>query len=276
MSTGYFNFDVELGNLGELYAVNCFSNFFQIDGYHPRGTEVSLPENIDPNIFYCIKRMDGRSIAVKGYHLLNVSKAIGRNTLPFEAIIEAHEKYDKILNLTVMDRNNFRELLTSTEEDAENLKKYHSSYADKSKYDFSMEFIDKSFKVEVKTDSLTPVTGNIFIEFEQNTSSDWELHWDANCKPSGMKISESDIWMYLLSPEMFLFISPEALEEIYEKRFIQPLKVRMGGNKTDNENNPRSKGVVVPIHHFLDLDLSLTRENKFQSSLVKNPECSLL
>ena len=271
MSSGYFNFDFELGHTGEQYVVHCFNNLIQDDSYYKKGTEVLIPVNIDDNKFYCFKRFKGVSIAVKGYHLKGVSNVINRNKLPFESIIEVCN--GRINNLSEITKANLYDLLRVSPIDIEHLNKYHSSYIDKSKYDFTLDFIGKKFKVEVKTDAMSLKTGNLFIEFEQNMYSDWSTNWDSNSVPSGMKISESDIWAYLLSPEVIIFIKPTVLDRLYEKRHVGPLRVVYGGNRTPNEKNPRTKGILIPIHYLLNMDLNLSKDNNF--SLAKIHEYSL-
>lgn len=271
MSSGYFNFDVELGNLGELYAINCFTNMIQVKGYHGKGSEVVIEGAIDLSRTYCIKRMTGLSIMVTGMHLAKVQSALGRETIPFEAIVEAHIDYDKLMNLTLLTKENLHETLIHTEEDKRNLKENHSDMAHKSEYDFWLRFLNtplNKFRVEVKTDAQSPKTGNIFIEYEQNTDASWEMDWDLHAKKSGMMISKSEIWAYLVSPEVFLLIHPDKLMEYYERRNTAPLRVVSGGDKTDNENNPRTRGILIPIQFMLDLDLSLTKENRFSSTPI--------
>jgi len=272
MSTGYFNFDAALGNQGELFAVNCFTTMVQVKGYHGKGSEVTIEGAIELSKTYCIKRSTGLSIIVTGMHLAKVQTALGRSTIPFEAIIEAHKDYDKLLNLTILDRKvNLEDVLPCTEEDKQNLKANHSDKAHQSEYDFWLRFLQSplnKFRVEVKTDAQAAMTGNIFIEFEQNTHSSWKMDWDAHAKPSGMMISKSEIWAYMISPEVFILLHPNKLMEYYERRNASPIRVVAGGNKTDNDDNPRTKGILIPIHYLLELDLELNKENKFSSTPI--------
>ena len=86
-------------------------------------------------------------------------------------------------------------------------------------------------KFEVKTDRLSAKTGNIYIEYESRG------------KPSGIKTTQADYWVYKVTETKAIVIKTDELKEIVRQLIIDKKaipNVRGGDNNT-------SLGVLVKI-----------------------------
>lgn len=86
-------------------------------------------------------------------------------------------------------------------------------------------------KFEVKTDRLSAKTGNIYIEYESRG------------KPSGIKTTQADYWVYKVTETKAIVIKTEELKAIVRQLIIDKKaipNVRGGDNNT-------SLGVLVKI-----------------------------
>jgi hypothetical protein len=86
-------------------------------------------------------------------------------------------------------------------------------------------------KFEVKTDRLSAKTGNIYIEYESRG------------KPSGIKTTQADYWVYKVTENKAIVIKTEELIQIVRQLIIDKKaipNVRGGDNNT-------SIGVLVKI-----------------------------
>jgi hypothetical protein len=86
-------------------------------------------------------------------------------------------------------------------------------------------------KVEVKTDRLTEKTGNVYIEYESRG------------KPSGIRTSEADYWVYKTNQHQAIIIQKEELKRKL-KDLVQTGKAKMGVKGGDNNT---SLGFLVKI-----------------------------
>ena len=73
-------------------------------------------------------------------------------------------------------------------------------------------------KIEVKFDRMTRKTGNVYIEFESRG------------KPSGIRTTQADYWVYYIQDEECFVISTKRL--IYKIVKLNPRRVRGGDNNT--------------------------------------------
>jgi hypothetical protein len=90
-------------------------------------------------------------------------------------------------------------------------------------------------KFEVKTDRLSAKTGNIYIEYESRG------------KPSGIKTTQADYWVYKVTETKAIVIKTDELKEIVRQLIIDKKaipNVRGGDNNT-------SLGVLVKIKDLL-------------------------
>lgn len=86
----------------------------------------------------------------------------------------------------------------------------------------------KDKKIEVKTDFQAEKTGNIFVEYSSRN------------KPSGISISESDWYAFIISNEKIKLIATKKLKEICRKYLNTKRDIKGGDNNT-------SSGVLVPL-----------------------------
>lgn len=82
-------------------------------------------------------------------------------------------------------------------------------------------------KFEIKRDSLSCKTGNLFVEFESRG------------KPSGIKTSQADYWVFIIEgTDVIIFIGKENLLKLCKK--FKSNSVKGGDNNT-------SRGILIPI-----------------------------
>jgi hypothetical protein len=95
-----------------------------------------------------------------------------------------------------------------------------------------LSIFDGSKKVEVKTDRMAHITGNIAVEYK----------W--NGKPSGISTTQADYWAFLIEDNKFIiFIETEKLKTIARYWFYNGYFV-YGGD--DNA----SEMVLIPINQI--------------------------
>lgn len=87
-------------------------------------------------------------------------------------------------------------------------------------------------KIEVKTDLQAHETGNVYVEYESRG------------KPSGIAISQSDYYCFVISKDAFIFISSEELKKRC-RRFLNTERDRKGGDSNT------SKGILLPVTQLL-------------------------
>lgn len=91
-----------------------------------------------------------------------------------------------------------------------------------------------SLKVEVKNDKQALNTGNLCIEYKQDSG------------PSGIEVTEATWWAFKLSEEIILIIETQRLRQVYARYKSDPKNCKLTG---DNGN----WSVLVPIHAFLPM-----------------------
>lgn len=269
---GYFNFDKQYGDRGEIYSVRVYKNLRSAKTACLMGTSIDINDinNIKADKFYDIERYEGCRVIVSGAHILNVQRRLNRMDIPLEAIIECKKKNQwsyNIQNLSYVTQNNIETILPISDDDTDDWKKYSSVYPNLSKYDFDLGFIGNTEKIEVKTDRQTIDTGNIFVEYAQSTHPDVSNNdeiWNSHSFKSGIHISEADWWLYVISPEVILKLSPSTLCKIQVWGSNDRRRIKEGGGNTTNEKNPRTRGILFSIHKLLGLDLRLCAENNFK------------
>jgi len=86
--------------------------------------------------------------------------------------------------------------------------------------------------VEVKTDYKAEKTKNIYIEYESRN------------KPSGISISQSEFYAFILSNETILLIETKSLKKLCRKYFGTNRDIKGGDNNT-------SKGIILPLKDII-------------------------
>ena len=86
--------------------------------------------------------------------------------------------------------------------------------------------------IEVKTDLKASETGSVFVEYQSRN------------KPSGISISKSDYYCFVISKGNFIIIETSLLKKKCRKFLKTNLDVRGGDNNT-------SKGILLPVLQLL-------------------------
>lgn len=86
--------------------------------------------------------------------------------------------------------------------------------------------------VEVKTDYKAHKTKNIYIEYQSRN------------RPSGISISESQFYAFVLSNETILLIETKKLKNLCRKYIGSDRDIKGGDNNT-------SKGIILPIKDII-------------------------
>lgn len=84
--------------------------------------------------------------------------------------------------------------------------------------------------IEVKRDFLALKTGNVYVEYKSRG------------KLSGLSITKSDWYAFVLSEKVIIFIKTQKLKQICKTKG----KIKAGGD------NNTSEGVVLPIKYLYD------------------------
>lgn len=87
-------------------------------------------------------------------------------------------------------------------------------------------------KIEVKYDLQALTTGNVFVEYESRN------------KPSGISISQSEFYAFILSNETILLIETKSLKKLCRKYFGTNRDIKGGDNNT-------SKGIILPLKDII-------------------------
>jgi hypothetical protein len=90
-------------------------------------------------------------------------------------------------------------------------------------------------KIEVKTDRLTQKTGNVYIEYESRG------------KPSGIRTSEADFWVYKINQHQAIIIEKNELKRKL-KHLVDIGKAKMGVKGGDNNT---SLGILVKVKELI-------------------------
>ena len=95
-----------------------------------------------------------------------------------------------------------------------------------------------SGSIEVKTDYGANRTGNLYVEYEQETrAGDW--------RPSGIATSEAEYWAFAFM-DGAIFIKLEELKSICRDVYKQDPD-RNVGYRPGNENSNASRGIKLPV-----------------------------
>jgi len=116
-------------------------------------------------------------------------------------------------------------------------------YSNNKNFDIDLQFAEKAedwvtqlfsggFKLEVKSDRLAHITGNVFIEIYSRG------------KPSGLSTTEADYWIYRIDEhDTAIIIKTITLKEIVKENF--------NGTYILGGDNYTSKGVLIPINKLI-------------------------
>jgi hypothetical protein len=100
--------------------------------------------------------------------------------------------------------------------------------------DWVKNIFSNGCKVEVKSDTMAHITGNVFIEFESRG------------KPSGIATTDADYWVYKINEINFAIIFDVIrLKEKLRYFYINNMYIKNGGD------NNTSKGFLIPIIELL-------------------------
>jgi hypothetical protein len=95
-----------------------------------------------------------------------------------------------------------------------------------------------SDSIEVKTDYGANRTGNLYVEFEQETQQ-------GNWVPSGIATSQATYWAFAFGDGV-IFIKLERLKEICRAVYQQDPE-RNVGHRPRNEHSNASRGIKLPV-----------------------------
>ena len=98
-----------------------------------------------------------------------------------------------------------------------------------------------SDSIEVKTDYGANRTGNLYVEFEQETQA-------GNWVPSGIATSEAAYWAFAFKDGV-IFIKLERLKQICRAFYQQDPNGNVG-YRPRNENSNASRGIKLPVKHL--------------------------
>ena len=100
--------------------------------------------------------------------------------------------------------------------------------------DWVKNIFSEGTKVEVKSDTMAHITGNIFIEYESRG------------KPSGIATTDANYWIYKINELNFaLIFDVIKLKEKLRYYFKNNMYMKNGGD------NNTSKGFLIPITQIL-------------------------
>jgi hypothetical protein len=103
-----------------------------------------------------------------------------------------------------------------------------------------LQLLNGGKKVEVKTDRMAHITGNVAIEFR------------CRGRLSGIATSEADYWALVLkNNELVIFIKTEVLKDVCRKFYLKGY-VRNGGD------DKASEMIIVPLKFLTDAVLKFT------------------
>ena len=98
-----------------------------------------------------------------------------------------------------------------------------------------------SDSIEVKTDYGANRTGNLYVEFEQETQAgDWV--------PSGIATSQATYWAFAFADGV-IFIKLERLKQICRDVYHQD-RERNVGYRPRNEHSNASRGIKLPVKYL--------------------------
>jgi len=114
--------------------------------------------------------------------------------------------------------------------------KYNSDF----KYDLDLGLLGEKLtidiltnkKIEVKTDYKALQTGNVFVEYFSRG------------KESGISVSKSDWYCFIISNDNIIFIKTEKLKDLCRK-YLNTTKDVLGGD------NNTSAGILLPLKELL-------------------------
>ena len=98
-----------------------------------------------------------------------------------------------------------------------------------------------SGSIEVKTDYGANRTGNLYVEYEQETR---EGRW----RPSGIASSEAKYWAFAFQDGV-IFIKLDRLKEICRAYYLQDPEGHVG-YRPRNENSNASRGIKLPVKYL--------------------------
>lgn len=94
-------------------------------------------------------------------------------------------------------------------------------------------------RVEVKRDTVAASTGRVFVEFECTPRGGYS-------RPSGIAVSEADVWAFVLAPGVMVVSSAAALKVVAREAYRD-----RASRKACTRGSHPTRGVVVPINQFL-------------------------
>jgi len=95
-----------------------------------------------------------------------------------------------------------------------------------------------SDSIEVKTDYGANRTGNLYVEFEQETQA-------GNWVPSGIATSEAEYWAFAFADGV-IFVTLERLRQICRDVYLED-RERNVGYRPRNENSNATRGIKLPV-----------------------------
>lgn len=98
-----------------------------------------------------------------------------------------------------------------------------------------------SDSIEVKTDYGANRTGNLYVEFEQETRQ-------GNWVPSGIAASEAEYWAFAFNDGV-IFVRLQRLKEICRDVYLKDPD-RNVGHRPGNEHSNASRGVKLPVSYL--------------------------
>ena len=116
---------------------------------------------------------------------------------------------------------------------------------------------------EIKSDELWYKTGNMFVEYEQFINNKWV--------PSGIAVTEADIFAYVLKDEdgqikYAIEMSTKILKERIDK-LIKLNRIKFGG-KPKTYNGTATKGYIVPLSDIYITDIEVD-EYKIENEIKR-------
>lgn len=98
-----------------------------------------------------------------------------------------------------------------------------------------------SDSIEVKTDYGANRTGNLFVEYEQETRQ-------GNWVPSGISTSEAEYWAFAFRDGV-IFVTLERLKQICRDVYLQD-RERNVGHRPGNEHSNATRGIKLPVSYL--------------------------
>jgi hypothetical protein len=95
-----------------------------------------------------------------------------------------------------------------------------------------------SDSIEVKTDYGANRTGNLFVEYEQETRQ-------GSWVPSGIATSEAEYWAFAFQDGV-IFVTLERLRQVCRDVYLED-RERNVGYRRGNENSNATRGIKLPV-----------------------------